>query len=159
METIRINELARELEVKSKAVLDYLPEIGVTDKKSHSSALDEETTAKVRAHFRELSQEAVGEEEAKQAPGPAASLPPGVHIPSAVEAGRGAELRAEPHPIRRSLEEIKAEARRAVATPVPPRPAPIIEKTVERRSDLPPTVSVAAHAAPGTARAPGVAPA
>src|SRR6266849_4100638 len=55
MESIRINELARELEVKSKAVLDYLPEIGVTDKKSHSSALDEETTAKVRAHFREQS--------------------------------------------------------------------------------------------------------
>ena len=30
---IRINELARELEVKAKAIIDYLPEAGVTEKK------------------------------------------------------------------------------------------------------------------------------
>jgi translation initiation factor IF-2 len=33
MSKIRINDLARELEVKSKAILDVLPEIGVTEKK------------------------------------------------------------------------------------------------------------------------------
>src|SRR2546422_6171374 len=64
MESIRINELARELEVKSKAVLDYLSEIGVTDKKSHSSALEDEVAEKVRAHFRALNQEAAEEEPA-----------------------------------------------------------------------------------------------
>jgi translation initiation factor IF-2 len=37
---IRINELARELEIKAKVLIDYLPEIGVTEKKTHSSSLD-----------------------------------------------------------------------------------------------------------------------
>ena len=35
---IRINELARELEIKAKVLIDYLPEIGVTEKKTHSSS-------------------------------------------------------------------------------------------------------------------------
>jgi hypothetical protein len=39
---IRINELARELEVKAKVLIDYLPEIGVTEKKTHSSSIDVE---------------------------------------------------------------------------------------------------------------------
>ncbi len=37
---IRINDLARELEVKSKAILDVLEEVGVTEKKTHSSSLE-----------------------------------------------------------------------------------------------------------------------
>ncbi len=39
---IRINELARELEVKAKAIIDYLPEAGVTEKKTHSSSIEVE---------------------------------------------------------------------------------------------------------------------
>jgi len=38
MGKIRINDLARELEVKSREILDYLLELGVPDKRSHSSA-------------------------------------------------------------------------------------------------------------------------
>ncbi len=37
---IRINELARDLEVKAKAIIDYLPEAGVTEKKTHSSSIE-----------------------------------------------------------------------------------------------------------------------
>src|SRR5205807_9740630 len=51
MDKIRINDLARELEVKSKAVIDYLPTIGVNDKKSHSSSLDPDLAERVRKHF------------------------------------------------------------------------------------------------------------
>jgi translation initiation factor IF-2 len=51
MSKIRINDLARELEVKSKAILDVLPEIGVTEKKTHSSSLEEHEAEKVRAHL------------------------------------------------------------------------------------------------------------
>ena len=51
MSKIRINDLARELEVKSKAILDVLPEVGVTEKKTHSSSLEEHEAVKVRAHF------------------------------------------------------------------------------------------------------------
>ena len=38
MSKIRINELARELEVKPSRILDLLPELGVQDKKTHSSS-------------------------------------------------------------------------------------------------------------------------
>ncbi len=51
MEKVRINDLARELEIKSKAVIDYLPTIGVNDKKSHSSSLDPDVAERVRKHF------------------------------------------------------------------------------------------------------------
>src|SRR5208282_1393642 len=44
--------LARELEVKSKAITDALPELGITEKKTHSSSLEEHEAVKVRAHFR-----------------------------------------------------------------------------------------------------------
>ena len=56
MSKIRINDLARELEVKSKSILDVLPEIGVTEKKSHSSSLEDHEAEKVRARFRAASQ-------------------------------------------------------------------------------------------------------
>src|SRR5215475_7338884 len=52
MSKIRINDLARELEVKSKAILDVLPEVGVTEKKTHSSSLEVHEAEKVRNHFR-----------------------------------------------------------------------------------------------------------
>src|SRR5437667_595718 len=52
MSKIRINDLARELEVKSKAILDVLVEAGVTEKKTHSSSLEDHEAEKVRAHFR-----------------------------------------------------------------------------------------------------------
>src|SRR5277367_5384907 len=52
MSKVRINDLARELEVKSKAILDVLDEVGVTEKKTHSSSIEEHEAEKVRAHFR-----------------------------------------------------------------------------------------------------------
>jgi len=52
MSKIRINDLARELEVKSKAILDVLTEVEVTEKKTHSSSLEDHEADKVRAHFR-----------------------------------------------------------------------------------------------------------
>src|SRR5215471_19060231 len=75
---IRINELARELEVKSKAVIDYLPEIGVTDKKSHSSALDDEIANKVREYFHALSEPEPVEELAATKPVPPPKVTPAV---------------------------------------------------------------------------------
>ena len=48
MKKIRINELARELEVKAHEILDRLPELGVTEKKTHSSSIDEDVALKLR---------------------------------------------------------------------------------------------------------------
>src|SRR5437763_3252583 len=52
MSKVRINDLARELEVKSKAILDALPVVGVTEKKTHSSSLEEHEAEKVRKYLR-----------------------------------------------------------------------------------------------------------
>src|SRR3954467_7959057 len=48
MSKVRINDLARELEVKSKAILDALPKVGVTEKKTHSSSLEIDEAERVR---------------------------------------------------------------------------------------------------------------
>src|SRR5258708_36703618 len=48
MSKIRINELARELEVKPNVILDMLPELGVADKKTHSSSLDDDVVLALR---------------------------------------------------------------------------------------------------------------
>jgi len=58
MSKIRINDLARELEVKSKALLEVLELVGVTEKKTHSSSIEEHEAEKVRAHFRAIAGEA-----------------------------------------------------------------------------------------------------
>src|ERR1039458_2027143 len=52
MSKVRINDLARELEVKSRAILDTLPLVGVTEKKTHSSSLEEHEAEKVRVYIR-----------------------------------------------------------------------------------------------------------
>src|ERR1700682_1836149 len=51
MKKIRINVLARELEVKSHLILELLPEMGVTEKVTHSSSIDEDVADKLRVHF------------------------------------------------------------------------------------------------------------
>src|SRR5215469_3207161 len=51
MSKVRINDLARELEVKSKSILDALTAVGVTEKKTHSSSIEEHEAEKVRAYI------------------------------------------------------------------------------------------------------------
>jgi len=63
---IRINDLARELEVKSKAIIELLPEVGVTEKKTHSSSIDEAHAVKVREHFRAMADAEAAVERAKR---------------------------------------------------------------------------------------------
>ncbi|MDT8069833.1 MAG: translation initiation factor IF-2 [Terriglobia bacterium] len=48
---IRINDLARELEVKSKEILDALPKVGVTEKKTHSSSIEADEAERVKKFF------------------------------------------------------------------------------------------------------------
>jgi translation initiation factor IF-2 len=51
MSKVRINILARELEVKSQKILDMLAELGLATGKTHSSSLEDYEADKVRAHF------------------------------------------------------------------------------------------------------------
>ncbi|MGA2990019.1 MAG: translation initiation factor IF-2 [Candidatus Korobacteraceae bacterium] len=65
---IRINDLARELEVKSKEILDVLPKVGVTEKKTHSSSIEEDEAVRVRKYI--LDQSQGGAREARQRTAP-----------------------------------------------------------------------------------------
>jgi len=63
---VRINELARELEVKAKAIIDLLPGFGVTEKKTHSSSIPADVAVKVRATIQgQVQAEADAEAKAK----------------------------------------------------------------------------------------------
>src|ERR1700675_3903677 len=63
---VRINELARELEVKAKAIIDLLAGYGVTEKKTHSSSIPVDVAEKVRKHLQGVADaEAAAEATAK----------------------------------------------------------------------------------------------
>ena len=142
---IRINDLARELEVKSKAVLDYLLEMGIADKRSHSSAIEDELAARVRAHFREhAAQEEKGE---AAVPVPATPGHGPVRTP-AVEPPKVATTHPEPAPMTRTIDQIKAAARRALTQP---KPAPAVDK-----SAVPPAAGAPSLAAPGARKVTGL---
>src|ERR1700723_1657534 len=72
---VRINELARELEIKAKVLIEYLPEAGVTEKKTHSSSIDLVHAERVRKHFRDLAAAEEAAEAEKSAKTTAAKKP------------------------------------------------------------------------------------
>ncbi|TAM79478.1 MAG: translation initiation factor IF-2 [Acidobacteria bacterium] len=134
MGSIRINELARELEVKSRSILESLPKVGFTEKKSHSSSLEDDVADKVRAYFRggEVPAEAATPREAefvspKEAPAPPEAKAP---VPAAPEEPvKHAEPAVSRQSFTKSMAEIKAAARKTVAPrppvhPVAAHPAP-----------------------------------
>ena len=87
MKKIRINELARELEVKAHEILDRLPELGVAEKKTHSSSIDEDVAIKLRRLYGfdvpdlepETEPEIAAMEETPEAPVAVAEAPPVRH--------------------------------------------------------------------------------
>ncbi len=95
---IRINELARELEVKARVLIEYLPEIGVTEKKTHSSSLENSFADLARKHFRQLADAEAAEEAQTQASAAAARAKPKSAAPPAPPAGASAKPVSAPPP-------------------------------------------------------------
>jgi translation initiation factor IF-2 len=126
---VRINELARELEIKAKVLIEFLPEVGVTEKKTHSSSIDLKHAELVRKHFRDLAaaEEAAEADKSAKAAGKKAAPRPSIPAP-AMPAGMG----VKPAP---------------TATAAPATPA------------KPGSASVAPAVAPGTARPAAPSPA
>src|SRR4051794_37456500 len=102
MKKIRINELARELEVKAHEILERLPELGVTEKKTHSSSIDEDVAIKLRQYY-------------------GLDVPDYVHDPHAVDEP-ATEAHEEQHEFEEAHEPGAAPAL-AVETPAPAPPA------------------------------------
>ena len=113
---IRINELARELEVKARAILEVLPQLGVTEKKTHSSSVEVDVAEKVRQHFLGLGVEAVPEAEAAPAEAESEAAPP---TATAEHAAPPPSAHVEHLPAAPS-------AAHPPARPVPPTPAPAV---------------------------------
>ena len=79
---VRINELARELEVKAKAIIDLLPGFGVSEKKTHSSSIPVEVAEKVRQAIRGTADAEAAEAAAKEAAARAAAKRPVAPAPA-----------------------------------------------------------------------------
>src|SRR2546430_1940993 len=137
MSKIRINDLARELEVKSKTILDVLPEIGVTEKKTHSSSLEEHEAEKVRAHLR-------GGSEASVTSKPARPSRDGDEIKTKIDLSHI----SKPGDVLKAIISKQQPAPTAPARPAPP-PAP-----VEAKAAAPVSPAAKAPAAPAPAAVP-----
>jgi translation initiation factor IF-2 len=166
MSKVRINDLARELEVKSKAILDALTAVGVTEKKTHSSSIEDHEADKVRIHLRgssEASTTAVksarplrGDEEIKtkidlsniSRPGDVlraitqkkeAAAPP-IARPAAPPAVVARPVVAPPPPVARPMPPPAAPVISAPAAPAPPQLVrPAVAAPVVERPVAPPT--------------------
>ena len=155
MKKIRINVLARELEVKSHLILDLLPELGVSEKLTHSSSIDEDVADKLRVRFGIEPAEGGGDEEPeghedRHGHGGAIAVEELPEPDSAPQAAPPAEERAperaveaEPAP--------EAEAPAKVAAPIRP---PIAAHAPAAPVPNPP----ASHAAPAPVHTPSPSP-
>src|ERR1700722_4862578 len=138
MSKVRINDLARELEVKSKAILDTLPLVGVTEKKTHSSSLEENEAEKVRVYLRSAGE---GSSTGKSSSRPARGED---EIKTKIDLSN----------ISRPGDVLKAITQRkeAVAPPMPPRPAaPVVPQapvSAAPQVEKPAPVTAAPVAAP-----------
>ncbi|MGA7219893.1 MAG: translation initiation factor IF-2 [Candidatus Sulfotelmatobacter sp.] len=130
MSKVRINDLARELEVKSKAILDTLPVVGVTEKKTHSSSLEEHEAEKVRLYIRSSAE---GSSSASK------SNSRGPRGDDEIKTKIDLSNISRPGDVLRAITQ-KREASSPVASPAAPRPAPpvLVAPPVEKIVAAPP---------------------
>jgi translation initiation factor IF-2 len=183
MKKIRINELARELEVKAHEILERLPELGVTEKKTHSSSIDEDVAIRLRrlygldvpdleadaaADYDGGSAVAVAEEpeeiapEAEEEPQPAerhAARPEPSHGASVTAVEEAAERDEVPLETHAHPAPIRPPlAGRPIVPPVGGRPAPAPPAPPPAAPAAPPAMPPAAVIAPGRPAAPSAKP-
>jgi translation initiation factor IF-2 len=144
---VRINELARELEVKAKAIIDLLPGFGVAEKKTHSSSIPVDVAEKVRRTIQ-------GQAEAESA------------AESAAVAEKQAKDAAARAARQRPAAPTVADAPVAppVAPPAPPAPTPAAAKPASPAAPVAPppqapAISAATSVAPPAAPKPAAPPA
>src|SRR5258707_963018 len=162
---IRINELARELEVKAKAIIDYLPDAGVTEKKTHSSSIDVDAAERVRKHFRDAAdeeaaaeQKVVAEKAAKEAAAKAARMKPAVAAPPpapSVAAAPRAPAVLESAPPVAPIPPVSAVPKPAPATVIAAKPVSVVPPVPVKPALAPPAATAKPAARPAvTASAP-----
>src|SRR5215469_8019970 len=141
MSKIRINELARELEVKPNVILDVLPELGFHEKKTHSSSLDDDVALAVRRRLAPHAAEnglAVAETE------PPAVPPPAEHEPEKpVQELPPVSAQAEPSPVAAPAPPPEEAPKEAAETAAPTRSVPPIRPPLAGGPPLTPPLMTA----------------
>jgi translation initiation factor IF-2 len=155
---VRINELARELEIKAKVLIEYLPEVGVSEKKTHSSSIDNSHAELVRKHFLGLAaQEAAAEaEKVKAAAAKSKPSRPAVPAQAAAPIAGATTPAARPTPVPAGAAQARpSSAAPATAPATHPAakatPAPVKAAVAPAAASAPPTRA----AKPGIAATPG----
>src|SRR6266404_8465782 len=133
MSKIRINDLARELEVKSKEILDVLTTVGVTEKKTHSSSLEDHEAELVRKHLRGRSEGAPS----------SAKTSRGAHGDEGIKTKIDLSNISRPGDVLRAITQQKGVAERPAARPVV---KPAVEKPAVEAKAVPPKPAVEAPA-------------
>jgi translation initiation factor IF-2 len=142
MSKVRINDLARELEVKSKAILDALPQVGVTEKKTHSSSIEDHEAEKVRAYLR----------------GSAEAQSPSARTARPMRGEEEIKTKIDLSHISRPGDVLKAITQKKEAAAAPPPPRPAASPVAPKPAAVPTTAKPAAPAAPSAPPAPATAP-
>ncbi len=138
MQKIRINDLARELEVKSKSILEILTKVGVTEKKTHSSSIEVDEAERVKQYVKEHGEHG-------SSPSRSASRPPADEFKPKIDLSH----------ISKPGDVLKAVTQRAAQPVAPPRPpaTPAAAPAGSLRQSVPPPSAVPPKPAPPTAQA------
>ncbi|HTA46525.1 MAG TPA: translation initiation factor IF-2 [Bryobacteraceae bacterium] len=175
MSKIRINELARQLEVKSREVIDKLHELGIAEKVTHSSSIDEEKADQLRRYYKGESYApltaahpngagAATEEHHAEAPSAAMAVEPEKPAraprPEPAEAAAQAEARADA--MRESATQSPSAAEEKLSEDNRPRALPLRPPILARGAPIQPPVGAPrpapAVAPPSPPRPPMAAP-
>src|SRR5581483_9605909 len=142
MSKVRINDLARELEVKSKAILDALPQVGVTEKKTHSSSIEDHEAEKVRAYIR----------------GSADAQSPSARSARPFRGEEEIRTKIDLSHISRPGDVLKAITQKKEAAVAPPPPRPAVPPVAPKPPAMPIAAKPAAPAPPSAPPSPVIAP-
>src|ERR1700735_2517624 len=160
---VRINELARELEIKAKVLIEYLPEIGVTEKKTHSSSIDNSHAELARKHFLGLAAQEAAAEAEKEKAAAAKSKPPRPPAPAQRAPQRPAPVAASTAPAARPATGPAGPAQaRPTGSAAAPATAPAATHPIPKTTPAaakPGVVPAGSAPAPSHVAKPGVAPA
>src|SRR5450631_3964848 len=140
LQKVRINDLARELEVKSKVILDLLIKVGVTEKKTHSSSIEVDESERVKKYYAEHGE------------------------PGSSRSSRSSHAQVEEFKPKIDLSHIskpgdvlKAITQKAAQPQVPPRPAAAAAPAAPPRQTVAPPSAVPARPPSSVAKPPVVA--
>ncbi len=140
LQKVRINDLARELEVKSKVILDLLIKVGVTEKKTHSSSIEVDEAERVKKYYAEHGE------------------------PGSTTASRSSRAQTEEFKPKIDLSHIskpgdvlKAITQKAAHPPVPSRPAAAAAPVAPPRHTVAPPSAVPPRPPSSVAKPPAVA--